>query len=290
MAAKNVMIFAQWKNKPSDLERIAKEKDIHLRDLPWHLMDVWWEIESAPADFQRLDIEVVVKGDVSSSYNLYISPINTSINDRMLYAGVQTNISGWLSESDHTLVTVGKGGIFSRWGKDMTESIGLDYVDVFEDGLCESSGYEGTFCSVRRPFVWSAGTYTFSLVKEEATDYNNTVHTWVAFEIKDKNTSKTRRIGRLLFEGESLALRDSFAAFVEVYGIYKDAPEVTVTFRSPRVDGVELSFKQIYAVPESRSPNIASVSMENGEIIVKVKPKELKPYPEGPNYSITYLK
>ena len=273
-----------------DFEKLAEEKNITLGDLPWHLLDIWWTGGDMPADFQRLDIDVTVAGNTSSDFFLYISPINTSINDRLLYAGMQTNISGWPSKTDQNIVTAGKGGIFSRWGKDMAEPIGLDYVDMFEDGLCESAGYEGSFCSVRRPFAWSTGAYTFSLVKEEVIDYNGSAHVWVAYEITEKNTSTTKRIGRLLFEGESLALRNSFAAFVEIYRTEKKAPEVTVTFGNPKVDGAEPAFAQIYAVPAPSSPNITSVSMGNEGIVVAVKPGELQPYPESGEYTPTYLK
>ena len=183
--------------EPFNFESHAADLGIELYDPPWHMMDVWWILEDAPDDFETIEIDVTIEGDVSSDFNLYISPINTSFNDRLLYGGIQTNVSGWVSKTDQTRVNIGKGGIFSRWGKDMTEPIGLEYVDMFDDGLCESAGYEGTFCSVRRPYTWSEGTYTFSLLKEETVEFNGEPHTWVALEITDWKTAKTYRVGRL---------------------------------------------------------------------------------------------
>ena len=249
----------------------------NLDPLPWHLINILWNFESMP-DFQRLDVDVSVT-DVSRAYNFYISPINTSINDCSLYAGIQTNVLGWRSKSDHTHINLGKGGIFSRWSKDKSTPIDLNYVDMFEDGACESAGYEGEFCSARRPFVWTSGDYTFSLIKEDMVLHKDIPHTWVAFEITNKETKETRRIGRLLFEGESLKLRDRLGAFVEVYGREQKIPSATVSFGFPRVNGTELPFSGIFAYRPHVTPNVTTVSSKGRNIIVIVDPDNPKPEP-----------
>ena len=172
----------------------------------------------------------------------------------------------------------------------MTEPIGLDHVDVFPDGLCESDGYEGTFCSTRRPYAWSEGTYTFSLTKEETVNFEGKPHTWVAYEIKDWKAPDPTRIGRLLFEGEALPLRNSFAAFVEVYGTQKSVPTVTASFGYPRVDGKELSVTKITAMRPSNAPKVSTVSMKNDVVIVTVNPGKLLPHTYGNDPEIIRLK
>jgi len=67
------------------------------------------------------------------------------------------------------------------------------------------------------------------------------------------------------------------------------APEVTVSLAFPRVDGKDLTFTQISAVPEPGAPNIATVSMNNKTIIVEVRPQDLKPYPDPAGPTVTYF-
>jgi len=254
-----------------------QEKKQTLDPLPWHFINIWWNFQEE-AHFQRLDIDVTVM-DVSREYNFYISPINTSINGCTLYAGIQTNTLGHRSKSDNTRVNLGKGGIFSRWSKDRKTPIGLDYIEMFEDGACESAGYEGEFCSVRRPFDWTTGTYTFSLIKENTVLHKDVQHTWVAYEITHKETNETKRIGRLLFEGESLILRTGFAAFVEIYGTAPKIPSTTVTFGFPKINGIELPVSNVYAFRPYITPNVTKVSLQGRDMTVILDPDNPQPGP-----------
>jgi hypothetical protein len=240
-----------------------------LDPLPWHFINIWYNFTNMP-DFQRLDVDVTVT-DVSRDINFYISPINGNFNNAQFYAGIQTNTLGKRSKTDQTHINLGKGGIFSRWSIDNTP-IGLDYVDMFEDGACESAGYEGEFCSVRRPLAWTSGTYVFSLIKEETVIYKSTAHTWVSYEITDKTTNETRQIGRLLFEGATLKLGNSFGAFVEVYGSVRTAPSSTVSFGFPRVNNIELPVSRIIAYRPHVTPNVTTISTSGRNIIVTLDP------------------
>ena len=251
-------------------------KDSGLDPLPWHFINITWDFRDMP-DFQRFDIDVTVT-DVSREFNFYISPINASFTtNAQFYAGFQTNTRGWRSKTDRTDITLGKGGIFSRWSIDQITPIGLDYVDMFADGACESAGYEGEFCSVRRPFVWKSGTYTFSLIKEETITYNRAPHTWVAYEITDKSTNETKRIGRLLFEGATLRLNNTNGAFVETYGSTRAVPPATVSFGYPRVNNIELPANRIFAHRPHVTPNVTTVSTSGRNIIVTLDPVNLRP-------------
>ena len=263
-----------FKSIKAEVSQKIKEK---LDSQPCHLINIWWFFEDLP-DFQRLDIDITVT-DVSRDFNFYISPINTSINDCSLYAGIQTNTLGKRSKTNRFPINLGKGGIFSRWSQDEITPIGYDYVDMFDDGACDSSGAEGGFCSVRRPFDWTSGTYTLSLIKENTILYNNIPHTWVAYEITEKKTNDTKRIGRLLFEGQSLKLRDDFCAFVEVYGINKKIPPATVTFGFPKVNGIEQNVYKVYAYRPHTTPNVTTVSSQGCEITVTLDPENPRPEP-----------
>ena len=265
------------------IETIAAEKNIELPHLPWHMMQVVWTFQDSIPDFQRYDIDITISDDVPDTYNLYISVINSAFNGSAFYGGIQTNINGWINGTDQTRVHPGKGGIFSRWSAEEEKPIGLEYVDMFDDGLCESAGYEGEFCSVRRPFKWTKGSYTASLIKEETINHKEAAHTWVSMQITDKETGEVRKIGRLLFEGEYLQMRHhSVAGFVEIYSTdkipFSNVPEVTVTFGYPKINGKMKSLENVFTRQETqdssvaKSPNCAYVTSEGLNISVTTTP------------------
>jgi hypothetical protein len=258
----------------------AQLKNIELPSLPWHMMVIYWSFKDSIPDFKRLDIDISIDRDIPDTYNLYISPVNSAFNGEGFYGGLQTNINGWKNKDDRKRVHSGKGGIFSRWSKDKAEPIGLEYVDMFENGLCESAGYEGEFCSVRRPYTWTKGVYIFSLIKEETVLFKDAPHTWVALELTDKNKSEAYRIGRLLFRGNTLELRRNIAAFLEIYATEKipssDVPEAVITFGYPRINSEELPVHNVTAMHTTSgmasSPNVAEVTSENNDISVSIAP------------------
>ena len=279
----------QTKSQTPHIRKIAVEKNIKLPSLPWHMMQVIWNFKDSIPDFKRYDIDVTISNDVPETYNLYISVINSAFNNAGFYGGIQTNINGWKNKEDRTRVHPGKGAIFSRWSVGKETPIGLEYVDKFEDGLCESAGYEGEFCSVRRPFKWTKGTYTVSLTKEETITHKNSPHTWVAMEVTNKKTNEVQKVGRLLFEGETLQMRNShMAAFVEIYSTTKirhsSVPEVTVTFGYPKINGKNLQLENVYARQENQgiasSPNCASVISEGTDVSVTIT-SDVKPHSEN---------
>jgi hypothetical protein len=258
----------------------AQAKGIELPPLPWHMAVIYWQFRDAVPDFHRLDIDISIDRDIPETYNLYISPVNSTLNGAGFYGGLQTNINGWMSRTDRRRVHRGKGGIFSRWSEDKMTPIGLDHVDLPVDGLCESAGYEGEFCSVRRPYAWTKGTYVFSLIKEETVMFRNAPHTWVALEIAERGRPETFRIGRLLFSGETLALHRNIAAFLEIYSTEKirasDVPEATVTLGFPRINGRELPVQGVMTTyPRTgvaSSPNVAEVRAEWKNVLVRIAP------------------
>lgn len=262
--------------KVTKIQQEAESKGITLPPSPWHLMDIWWYFQEETKDFHRLDIDIHIDKNVPDDVNLYIAPLGlASLNGTGCYGGLQTHIGGWPDKTSRKTVHGGKGGIFSRWSKDH-QPISLDYVDMFPGGFCESNGYEGEFCSVRRPYAWKAGNYTFSLVKEETIDFKNTPHTWFSLTIKSHQDQSEWKIGRLLFEGKDFVFWNCHAAFVEVYGGNSDIPEVTVTFSYPRINGKEPAYKGAIARRETKgisaAPNCADVRNDNDKVVVSISP------------------
>jgi hypothetical protein len=258
----------------------AQIRTEELPSIPWHTINIFWTFKNPNINMDRLDMDVTVDRDVPTSYSLYISPFNSTFNNIQFYAGIQTNVIN-TNVADSTHIATGKGGIFSRWSTRPDDLIGLDYTDMQPDGFRESASTEGNFCSVRRPFIWTKGTYTLSLVKNETIDFKNQPHTWVSYEITDKSNNKTHTIGRLLFEGDSLILNHQLVAFVEIYGgekSEKSIPEVNITFGSPVINNQDTPLGQVYAkqilgtkIPAT--PNITYITSEKDNITVHLSPE-----------------
>jgi len=251
-----------------------------LPPIPWHTINIVWNFQNQNTDMDRLDMDVTIDRDVPTNYSLYISPFNALFNNIQFYAGIQTNVIN-TNPVDSSYIAIGKGGIFSRWSTHPDELIGLDYTDMQPNGFRESSTTEGNFCSVRCPFIWTKGTYTLSLVKNETIDFNNQPHTWVSYEITDRSNDKVYKIGRLLFEGNSIIISQYVAAFVEIYGgeqSAKSIPEVNVTFGCPVINNQETPLVQVYAkqvigaaIPAT--PNVTYITSEKDDITVHLSPE-----------------
>jgi len=249
---------------------------------PWHLADLWWAFENPTTNFQTLEVDVTIDRDVPDTVNLYVSPCGIAqINGLDFYGGLQSNINGWANATNHTRIHPGKGAIFSRWSSDKKTPVGLDNVRVAgPDCLVESAGYEGEFASVRRPFAWTKGTYTYQIAKAQTEVADGKTNTWFTCRVKDP-TGVTHDIGSLRFEGADFTFWARHSAFVEVYSTEKiphsAIPEVTVTFGYPRLNGRHPKFKSARVVhpgPGERSgaPDAATASADGSNIVVKVGP------------------
>jgi hypothetical protein len=253
-----------------------------LPPLPWHLADVWWTFEEPTPHFESLEVDVTIDRDVPSTVNLYVSPCGIAqINQLDFYGGLQSNINGWANATNRTRVHPGKGAIFSRWSSDKQTPVGLDNVRVAgPDCLVESAGYEGEFASVRRPFAWSKGTYTYQIAKDQTEVADGKTNTWFTCRVKDP-TGKTFEVGSLRFEGDDFTFWARHAAFVEVYSTEKirrsEIPEVKVTFGYPRLNGQPPRLKSArvnHPGPGERSgsPDCATAVAAGSDVVVAVSP------------------
>ncbi|WP_063767962.1 hypothetical protein [Verrucomicrobium sp. BvORR106] len=261
-------------------EEMARAAGVSLPKLPWHVANIWWNFEKPVEHFTSLEMEVTIDRDVSSDYNLYISPVGIAeINGLSFYGGLQTNINGWASKESQERVHRGKGAIFSRWSQDKKAPIGLGHVRVEADGLCESAGYEGEFCSVRRPFAWKAGTYTYMVTAGKQETVDGKACTWFDCRVKDAE-GQLHDVGSLRFEGTDFTYWAKHSAFVEVYSTSKipksGIPKVSVTFGRPRINGAEVALKKVQAYYPDRggpdSPDCAWIRADGERCVVEVGP------------------
>ncbi len=263
--------------KQPSAEDMAKAAGVKLPPLPWHVANIWWDFEKPVEHFVSLEVDVTIDRDVPSDYNLYISPCGIAkINGLQFYGGIQTNINGWADKESRERVHRGKGGIFSRWSSDKTTPIGLEHVrTVAEDCLVESAGYEGEFASVRRPFAWTKGTYTWCITKG-ATEGDST---WFTCTIRDAKGA-VHEVGSLRFEGSDFTFWEKHSAFVEVYSTSKipksGIPKVNVTFGWPRLNGAKVLLKKAHAYYPDKggpdSPDCAWVKADGENCVVEVGP------------------
>jgi hypothetical protein len=147
-------------------EEPAKETEPDYAPMPWHLVDTWWDI-GAPTPFESLAVDVTISDDVPSSVNLYIAPIGLGhLSGTPFYGGIQTQSDGNTRKDPH-LRSIGPGLLLSMWGERS-----LDAIRPAEGGLLQSSGHEGDFVSVRRPYRWEKGTYTYRLTRMDREEIN----------------------------------------------------------------------------------------------------------------------
>jgi Domain of unknown function (DUF3472) len=267
--------------KPSS-DSMAQAADEKLPPQPWHLADIWWAFENPTTNFETLDVDVTIDRDVPATCNLYVSPCGIAqINGLDFYGGLQSNINGWANATNHTRMHPGKGAIFSRWSSDKKTPVGLDNVRVAgPDCLIESAGYEGEFASVRRPFAWTKGTYTYQIAKAQTEIADGQTNTWFTCRVKDP-AGRVHEIGSLRFEGADFTFWARHSAFVEVYSTEKiprsTIPEVTVTFGYPRVNGQFPKLKSARVVhpaagERSGAPDSATAVADGSNIVVTVGP------------------
>jgi hypothetical protein len=261
---------------------MAAAAGVTLPKFPWHIANIWWNFHAPVAGFQSLEMDVTIDRDVPSTYNLYISPCGIAkINGLQFYGGIQTNINGWVSAENRERVHPGKGIIFSRWSSDKKTPIGLDHVRTAgPDCLVESAGYEGEFASVRRPFQWGKGTYTWSIHKGETEQVDGKPATWFHCRVVDHaKPDAVFDVGSLRFEGEDFTFWERHSAFVEVYSTAKiprsNIPKVKVTFGWPRVNGEKVALKAASAYYPDKGPagpDCATATVDGGNIVVEVGP------------------
>lgn len=263
-------------------DAMAKELGVKLPRRPWHLANIWWFFDGPVKNFESLEMDVTIDRDVPETYNLYVSPCGSSlINGLQFYGGLQTNVNGWVSGDEQTRVHRGHGAIFSRWSSDKKTPIGLEHVrKAADECLVESAGYEGEFASVRRPYAWKKGTYTWGIYKGETIERDGKPSTWFTCRVRNHANDEVTEVGSLLFEGTEFEFWNRHSAFVEVYSTSEirrsNIPKVNVTFSRPRINGEKVPLKRAMAfypdeaAGSTSSPDCAKVKADGEKAVVEV--------------------
>jgi hypothetical protein len=235
--------------------------------MPWHLVDLWWDLgEESP--FQSYSIDVTISENVPSTTNLYIAPIGIAhLSKTPFYGGIQTQADGHTKTSPR-IRRIGPGFLMSMWGERS-----LDAIRPSIGGLCQSSGHEGDFVSVRRPYEWSKGTYTYRVARMDEEVIDGKPYTWVGAFVYSHEKDENVFVGALRFKGEDLVLSRKVASFVEVYGRripVSEIPKVTVTFGNLNVNGMAVSVKSVEAVYPKGVPDYADAEARDGSVVIEV--------------------
>lgn len=256
-----------------------------LKPPPWHLVDIWWDTgEDRP--FESYAIDVTISDDVPASVNLYVAPIGLAhLNKTPFYGGIQTQSDGY-TKQDRRLRKIGPGLLMSMWGERS-----LDAIRPSAGGLCQSSGHEGDFVSVRRPYKWKKGKFTYRIVRMDKDIVENKPYTWVGAFVYSHEKDENIFIGALRFPGENLVLTRQVASFVEIYGRpipVERIPKLRVTFGNLRVNGLAIEKPAATAIYPKGVPDFADTVSNKGGVIVTVghkvegrKERRIKLLPEN---------
>ena len=249
------------------LQAMADEPKAEYQPMPWHLVDIWWDI-GQDTPFESYSIDVDISDDVPPTKNLYISPIGLGhLSNVPFYGGIQTQVDGH-TKQDQQLRKLGHGLIFSMWGQRS-----LDAIRPSVGGFCQSAGNEGDFVSVRRPYEWKKGKYTYKIVKMDREEVEGQPMTWVGAFVYSHDKDENVFIGALRFPGENLVLARKVASFVEVYGAripVTEIPKVNVTYGNLKVNGKPVKPMSADAIYPEKVPDYAGVVAKDGDLVVTV--------------------
>lgn len=235
--------------------------------MPWHLVDLWWDL-GQETPFESYSIDVTISDDLPASQNLYIAPIGLGhLSQTPFYGGLQTQSDGYTLENKQ-LRKIGPGLLMSMWGERSHEAI-----RPAAGGFYQSSGHEGDFVSIRRPYQWTKGSFTYKIIRLDREVIDGKPYTWVGAFVTAHEKDETIFIGALRFKGENLKLSPKLASFVEVYGPRKpvaEIPRVTVTFGNLQVNGKAATVKAVEAIYPDGVPDYAEAKPKNQSVVITV--------------------
>lgn len=238
---------------------------VKLKSMPWHLVDLWWHLDADMA-FESLEMDVEIQQEVPANVRLYIAPIGIAhLSGVPFYGGMQTQSDGY-TKSNRRLQGIGRGLLMSMWGEREYEAIRPSL-----GGFCQSSGHEGDFVSVRRPYEWRAGKYTYRIAKMDRDGDN----TWVGAFLYSHENDENIFIGALRFPASDLKLAPRVANFVEIYGPeipIEKIPRIDVLFGPIRVNGGQATPSRVSAQYDQGVPDVVKSSWqrERSQALVQV--------------------
>lgn len=235
--------------------------------MPWHLVDLWWDLGEDTL-FESYSVRVTISDEIPVTQNLYLAPIGLGhLSKTPFYGGIQTQADGY-TKSNKQLRKIGPGFLMSMWGERSQEAIRPAL-----GGFFQSSGHEGDFVSIRRPYKWTKGIYTYKIIRMDKEVIEGKPYTWVGAFVFSHEKDENIFIGALRFKGDNLMLSHKIASFVEVYGQRKpvtEIPKFTVTFDDLRVNGKAASVKSVEAIYPNDVPDYAEAKSDAGSVVINV--------------------
>ncbi len=235
--------------------------------MPWHLVSTQWDI-GQETPFKSLAVDVTISDKVPYSVKLYIAPISSSLSQTSFFGGLQTQADGY-TKSDPTFREIGPGFLFSMWGERSEEAIRPADGGIFRSDRDNNDDY----VSVRRPFEWKKGKYTYRLSVMDQEMVKDKAYTWVGAFMYAHEKNENLFIGALRFKGDKLVLDREVRNFVAVYGERRpvtDIPKVTVTFGPPVVNGTTVKNPTAEAVYLKGVPDYADAVAKDGSVVITV--------------------
>jgi len=260
---------------------------------PWHMVGLYFTLDQS-YEMETFSVDLKVLSDVPDDLYLYISPFGGGrINETGFYGGIQTQCGGYQSvlgeQNDGPFIPLGRAMIFSRWGNRESSAIRMA-----AGGVCESSGYEGDFISVRNSLKWKKGTYTLTLKKTEQTVLLSTeLHTRVELQVYDHQKKQTFVCGSLAFPGTTLVLDPENYLFFELYSKrvnVNELPPMKFVCENYCVNGKPVHIPFVAANYDKNFPKYADAAYANGTFSVEIGKPSNKPVTEGEtiNFNILY--
>lgn len=221
------------------LARIPGRDDLYeVFPPPVHAAAFEWHWPDDPDGLIREQvIEFTIENNVddwSDQNGYYLMIGSTWISEVLFYFGLQTDVDHIDNPDGQS--TRGKGAVFSRWDTRDLANVRLASADSW----AQSSGHEGDFVGVRRPYEWGAGDYR-ARIAPDGMDPNGE---WFGVWITDLATGITTWVGSLRFPlvNGSAAMEANSYGTLELYGGPTrpiDTPEWYVTVMRPTGDGVQ---------------------------------------------------
>jgi hypothetical protein len=231
-------------------------------ELPWHLVDVQRvfpdsnKIETLAADVEFYD-------DVPESSHFFFVPIDGSLNGRVFYFGAITSLD---TPTGGTSLSRERGFVFSRWGdKDNTA------IRRAPGGYSLSSDHEGEMVSVRLPFPWTKGRYTFLLQRSKREGDKESGQSWVNAFVYSHATQTRSFVGALRFPGPELKrIIEPIGAFAEIFDVDPKAmaapfPPIVIGMSDIRINGVVRAPDRVEAHYEADVPRVARAFGKNDD-------------------------
>jgi hypothetical protein len=251
---------------------------------PWHMVGLDFMLDRE-YEMETFAMDLKILNEVPDSLQLYIAPFGTGkINGTQYYGGIQTQCGGYYSvikgENSGRFIRLGRAMIFSRWGTRTASAF-----KKADGGVCESSGYEDDFVSVRNRLDWSKGTYTLTLRKtNETVVIDSVLHTYVAMEVYDHKKKQTFYGGSIAFPGTTLTLSQRNYIFFELYGKrvnVNELPSLKFVCENYKVNGQAVDFTFAAAMYDKAYPIYADAHYRDGKFSIELGKPCAKPLMEG---------